>query len=60
VTPACTERGRGGQPGEPASYEGEGDVVGQRFAGDGLDVGVVEIVSERADRLDVLIVAVGT
>ena len=60
VDAGLAEPGAGDQPGEPAADEGHGDLVDQRLALGGFDVGVLEVVGELAGHLDVLLVAVGS
>ena len=57
--PGFRQPRRGGKAGKAAADEGEGDVIGFRFARRDRRIGIVEIVGELSLDLDILIVAVG-
>ena len=58
VDAGFVQLGAGDQPGEPAADERHGDLVEQRLALDGVDVGILDVVLEDPGDLDVLLVAV--
>ena len=56
--PACLSRAPVTRPANPPADERDGHLVGDGFAFDRARRGVVEVMRERSDRLDVLLIAV--